>query len=346
MYQLINAANALRAGKLTVGYIGGSITQARGTEEMPSWRIGTTRWLREQYPEAEVIEIDASISGTGSDFGVARFERDLSSKGTPDLLFVEFAVNDSPTQVHLRAMEGIVRKMLRLNPACDIVFIYTTHVNHKGKQPPTVFYHHQVAERYGIPEIDVGCEIWKKIAAGEGTWDTYVPDYAHPNGYGHALYIAKIVAFLKEALVCGERQPMTLPEPVDPATMDHAYMVTFADLKCLPMETEIIDFYGRGLRPFAHLTDDKPGLNVPFEGSTLWVFWRVTPSTGTLLYRIDGGEWQEAPTQDAKQKEFPTHIGGRQLADGLKPGTHTLEVAAAKLDTPNDGLFLYCMYCG
>jgi Glycosyl hydrolase family 3 C terminal domain. len=49
----------------------------------------------------------------------------------PDIVFVEFAVNDSviPEERCLRAMEGLVRKILKANPLTEIIFIYTTNGN-------------------------------------------------------------------------------------------------------------------------------------------------------------------------------------------------------------------------
>ena len=34
-----------------------------------SYRALTTRWFREQFPKAELVEINAAIGGTGSDLG-------------------------------------------------------------------------------------------------------------------------------------------------------------------------------------------------------------------------------------------------------------------------------------
>ena len=67
-------------------------------------------WLAEHF-KCDVQEIHAAIGGTGSDLGVFRLGRDALRR-EPDLLFVEFTVNDggaSPERIW-RAMEGIVRQ--------------------------------------------------------------------------------------------------------------------------------------------------------------------------------------------------------------------------------------------
>ncbi len=89
---------------MRIAYLGGSITAQEG------WRPRSLQWFRQQFPSATVEEINAAIGGTGSDLGVFRLRRDVL-EARPDLLFVEFAVNDggaATAQIH-RCMEGIVR---------------------------------------------------------------------------------------------------------------------------------------------------------------------------------------------------------------------------------------------
>src|SRR5580698_5367485 len=93
---LPNVLAKLKAGQeVRVGYLGGSITAA------PGWRVKSLKWLQEQYPAAKLSEINAAIGGTGSDLGVFRAQHDVL-QFKPDLLFVEFAVNDggaAPEQI-------------------------------------------------------------------------------------------------------------------------------------------------------------------------------------------------------------------------------------------------------
>ena len=114
-------AKANTAGaEVKVGYLGGSITA------QPGWRPKTLAHFQKTFPAAKFSEINAAIGGTGSDLGVFRLQQDVLD-AKPDLLFVEFAVNDglaSPEQI-FRCMEGIVRQTWRTLPQCDIAFVYT-----------------------------------------------------------------------------------------------------------------------------------------------------------------------------------------------------------------------------
>lgn len=144
---------------VTIAYLGGSITAQQG------WRVQSRAWLQQKYPQARIEEIHAAIGGTGSDLGVFRLEND-ALKGRPDLLFVEFAVNDSgarPERIR-KAMEGIVRKTWRALPDTDICFVYTvtakdTPALAAGKMKPSEVVMEEVADHYGIPSVHLGLEI-------------------------------------------------------------------------------------------------------------------------------------------------------------------------------------------
>ena len=91
---------------VTVVFLGGSITNHRG------YRVQITEWMERNYPEIKIHAVNAGIGGTGSDLGVFRTDEDVL-RHDPDLVFVEFAVNDSKTDSLLicNSMEGIVRKI-------------------------------------------------------------------------------------------------------------------------------------------------------------------------------------------------------------------------------------------
>lgn len=109
---------------LTVAYFGGSITEGAGASsgDKTSWRARTTANLKALLPDVVVEEVNAAIGGTGSNLGAFRLERDVLSR-KPDLVFVEFAVNDGGAgeEQTLSAMEGIVRHLRKIDPRCDIV---------------------------------------------------------------------------------------------------------------------------------------------------------------------------------------------------------------------------------
>ena len=93
---------------------------------MGGWRNMTTDWFRKANPKANVTEVHAAIGGTGSGLGVFRVGHDALDKN-PDLLFIEFATNDSGAsdKAIWRNFDGIVQQAWARNPKMDIVFAYT-----------------------------------------------------------------------------------------------------------------------------------------------------------------------------------------------------------------------------
>ncbi len=249
-------AKALAGGPVKVAYLGGSIT------EMTGWRNLTTEWLGREFPQATVEEIAASIGGTGSDLGVFRVGHDALDHD-PDLLFVEFATNDStrsPDAI-VRQIEGIVRQTWTRNAKTDIVFVYTVTATTlrdymKGGVPRAVVAMEKVADHYGIPSVDFGPRILGEVAAGRlvmspqeletdvpvGTPDRdkviadklaaegktlFAPDGVHPFMAGHEFYLKSVQAFFAKTLndaPCDHTAKMALP-PVDPMNLSAAKMV-------------------------------------------------------------------------------------------------------------------------
>ncbi len=151
-------AKMTRGGDFRVAYLGGSITA------QPGYRVKTLAHLKSQHPQARLTEINAAIGGTGSGLGVFRIDHDVFA-GKPDLLFVEFAVNDAttePTEI-VRSMEGIVRKTWQRFPECDVCFVYTFTEKmlaelQEGKLNRSAAIMEAVADHYSIPSIHMGLE--------------------------------------------------------------------------------------------------------------------------------------------------------------------------------------------
>ena len=79
---------------LCVVYLGGSITEGAGASAQDRrWASRIQAWLEENWPDTRWRSHNAGIGGTNSEFGVFRLQHDVLSQ-KPDLVFVEFAVND------------------------------------------------------------------------------------------------------------------------------------------------------------------------------------------------------------------------------------------------------------
>ena len=168
---LPNVFAKLRKGQdVTIAYFGGSITAH------PGWRPMTFEWFQKQFPNAKLTMLNASVGGTGSLVGAFRADADLVSR-KPDLVFIEFAVNDGgdarqrPKEV-LCAMEGIVRKLWQSKPDTDICIVYTLQgpdvdTLNSGWFQNAANVHEKIADHYGLPSIHMGYEVAAMAKAGK-----------------------------------------------------------------------------------------------------------------------------------------------------------------------------------
>jgi len=206
----LRAKLAARA-PVTVAFLGGSITKNASEGGFVN---EVAAWIEAQAAGVRVATINAGIGNTGSDLGAKRLEADVLVH-RPDVLFVEFAVNDSNREC-TADMERIVRRTRRTNPQTDIVFLYcvmdwTLPRLEAGRFPPSVLRHEKVAAHYGIPTVALGYEAAHKIRLGEWTWKNFSSDACHPTAEGYASYNRDIAAALPQLLAAETPAPYPLP---------------------------------------------------------------------------------------------------------------------------------------
>jgi lysophospholipase L1-like esterase len=188
-------ARARRGENIVVGVIGGSITQGAVTSTAEK-RYGNlvAAWWREKFPRITVTFVNAGIGATGSDYGALRVQRDLLAR-KPDFVIVEYAVNDSNTQVSAETLEGLLRQILNQpnQPAVGLLFM----MNRAGGSAQEWFV--KVGNHYALPMISYRDPLWAEIQAGRMTWRDISPDEVHPNDRGHSYAARFVTSFLDQA---------------------------------------------------------------------------------------------------------------------------------------------------
>ena len=180
------AASADAAVSRTVAFLGGSIT------EMDGFRPLVMKSLRARYPSVAFTEIAAGLSSTCSDAGAFRLDEDVLSKGVPDLLVVEFAVNDDQDGHFgrarcVRGMEGVIRRLRLANPRAEIVVALFVNEGQyaqlrRGETPLPYAAHAVVAAHYGAAVADVGSALAASAAKDGFDWAGYRDCHPSPEG--------------------------------------------------------------------------------------------------------------------------------------------------------------------
>lgn len=332
-----------------IGYLGGSITAQAG------WRPKTLNWFRTEFPQAEVSEINAAIGGTGSDLGVFRLKQDVLDHA-PDLLFVEFAVNDGgadPHRIH-QAMEGIVRQTIRASPNTDICFVYTlvagwTETLRDGKFPRAASAMEAVADHYGIPSIHLGLQV--AILEGEGRLVftgpqpktdeekqalgdkiLFSPDGVHPYPEtGHELYLQAVVRGMRQIRGVGKPGPHASPEPFVKDNWEAARMVpltqaTLSDgwQKLDPPDNDLAKRFENRMPKMWVARRPGETIKLRFRGTTLRLYDLLGPDSGQVIVRVDDQPGVIRPRFDA----YCTYhrLATLTVAEGLPDGLHTVEL--------------------
>ena len=193
--RLADAMKRAQAGeKITIGTIGGSITQgtaASTTDERYANRA--LQWWAKTFPKAQLDFVNAGIGATDSYIGVHRVDADLLSK-KPDVVIVEFSVNDTLPLVNKDSYDSIVRRILSQpnNPA--VILLFQTQEDGTSLQDV----HQEIGFKYDLPMISYKNVVYPEVKAGTLKWSDISPDNIHPNDVGHGLVAQLLTRFIDE----------------------------------------------------------------------------------------------------------------------------------------------------
>lgn len=214
---------SLSGGDVTLAYLGGSITEGCAATDMlvnsDCYAETSYNAFKMKYGDSDgsnVHFINAGMSGTPSSLGVIRYQNDILGEMEgmgygkyPDILFIEFVVNDSGECTNGEGMESIIRQALEQGTAVFLVFAHTVNFD-TGKQD----YYIPLGELYDLPMVSVknslngyidkadtkGCDVSKWF---------FWHDTLHPDVPGHRLMADMIMNAIDKAA-----ESETVPDPV------------------------------------------------------------------------------------------------------------------------------------
>lgn len=356
-------AKCEKGGTVKVAYFGGSITSQAG------WRVQSLDFLRKMFPGAKLEEINAAIGGGTSKAGIFRLEKDCLNQ-KPDLLFIEFSINDTtlkPEDIR-RGMEGIVRAVWQALPGCDICFVYTVTISNvkllqEGKVNMPTTLHEEIADRYGIPSINMSMEIARLEKEGKlqmkapqavvervdgKELDTAAGARVNPDGKipfaldgvhpyldtGHKLYTDAIIRSLP-AIKAASAKPAPHSELPPPLNQNYIRHVSFfsPDKALMSGAWERVDnpaktFKNGNLEKIVPLAwKAAPGsvLSFNFKGRSCMLMTMRGPESGFVEVIFDGQALPKYNFFDAYSTYW--HLDPFFSADGLDPEkTHSLSL--------------------
>jgi hypothetical protein len=345
---LPNFFTKLKAHKpVNVAFLGGSITRAGN-----GYRDQLLSWFRNQYPASQFTEIMAAVSGTGSDFGACRVQQQVIDH-KPDLVFIEFAVNDNhmPMPTVRETIEGIVRQIWKANAKTDICFIYTMAKENlpdlqQGVFPPSVSAMEAIANHYHIPSIHMGLAVVEEITKGKllimgkkedsSAIPIFSVDGVHPlPETGHKIYTQVLTKCLPQ-LQTGAPAKHRIVPALEPNNWSHAGMLSLekaqftGDWQMTDSVTKGREYYQ--LLPQVYGTAAKDAsVTVHFKGTRFGLADIMGPGTAAVQITID----QQAPRIINRFDAFSTYYRLNYfIISDLTPGKHvaTIRLAPGSLD--------------
>ena len=151
---------------VTLAYIGGSITQGYNAGTTEIFAKLSSDYFRETYATTgKVNYVNAGLSGTPSLLGLIRSDRDIF-EAKPDVVFIEFAVNDAQDNQNKSAFESLVRKALTQEQEPVVVLLFS--VTEDGYTCQSTM--QLIGMNYELPMISVPNAIQPEFEAGRMTW--------------------------------------------------------------------------------------------------------------------------------------------------------------------------------
>lgn len=176
--------------KVTIACIGGSITEGSISGGTKDSEVADRKcyadiffeWWKETFPDTEFDFVNAGIGGTDSYLGVHRVQSDVLDKN-PDLVLVEFSVNDRNSLFYKQSYDNLVRKILRSENRPAVMLLFMAQPNGNSAQENHVF----VGYGYKLPMLSYGNLIRSYMDNGVYTEKELSGDEVHPSALGHAI---------------------------------------------------------------------------------------------------------------------------------------------------------------
>lgn len=237
-YRVKKAIEKARRGEeVYVCFIGGSITQGAGAVPINTecYAYKTFKGFCElcgKGTDENIKYVKAGVGGTPSQLGLVRYERDVLDNGkiTPDIVVVEFAVNDEGDETKGECYDSLIRKIYNGPGKPAVILEYAVFANDWNLEERLCC----VGESYKLPMVSARRSVVEQfyVSEAEGavlTKSQFFYDCFHPTNVGHSIMADGIISMMKKA------DELPLSEDLDITEIDAPKGKEFENIK----------FYGR-----------------------------------------------------------------------------------------------------
>lgn len=300
--EVINKAK--KGEEVTIAYIGGSITGGAGS------RPNTESYAYKSYTafkklcgeNSRVNYIKAGVGGTPSEFGMIRYEHDVLKDNTvlPDVVVVEFAVNDADDETQGNCYESLVYRILSApnNPA--VILLFAVFENDWNLQDRLDC----VGYNYDIPMVSVKDAVVDQFTLSRDNGNVitkrqYFFDIYHPTNDGHTIMADCITYFIQQAMLLApvktdielQKLPAIGRDFVDIKQIDRTHNINLLNIKEGSFCSVDKDLQGADFDANTFFTQILPDnwMRIPENGNEPLSI-RVKCKAFVLVYKDSGSE--------------------------------------------------------
>lgn len=192
--RLKKVINKAKAGEpVTYALIGGSITQGAGAVPINtnSYACKSYEGFKARFDKAgKSSYVKAGVGGTPSELGIVRYNRDVCKNGEikPDIVVIEFAVNDAGDETNGECYEGLMRTVLEQNNDAAVILLFSVFVDDYNLEERLV----PIGKHYNVPMVSIKSAVTKQFYLSKENGrviakNLFFYDQFHPSNLGHTI---------------------------------------------------------------------------------------------------------------------------------------------------------------
>lgn len=343
-HRMKRAIHKARQGEnTTIVYLGGSITMRKKELGDRGYADASFKFFKNHFaPDGQLTYINSGMNGTSSLIGLIRSERDVL-KFLPDIVFVEFSVNDSKDSLHREVFESLIVRLLESESKPAVVLLFLQSEGGYSCQG-----HMQViGEHYKLPMISVCDAIQAELEAGRIKWSEYADDNIHPNLRGNDLIVELIANYYRTVDRETEDKEEDIPKKPFYGTAYKNMMLL--DAACFkPLSTggfkraNTIDDFPNGWVRDTHKENGEFTFKLRFKH--LFIIYKESRNMteGSIVLTVDG---KEADVFSGYRTFGWNNPAVRQVYSEDEEGEHLVGIRMVKEDEDKDFTLLAVGYC-
>lgn len=338
-----NWMRILNKKQITLSFMGGSVTQG--------YINGS--YIPKAYPQ--IVSELLSDSGYSTSYSVCSDAGMDTLTGTllsdefvlskkPDLVFLEYAINETTLRHSAEHFESLVRHLLDAPCQPTVCFLLMRNANDYSCSS----FMRPMAEHYGLPCIDMKESLNPSIAEGELLWEDFADKEGHPDQDGHQFLAECIIHLINEARSISKLPFISpLPEPWIGAP--------FTSLQCIesdhvPNNVRIPDKYPLSARPLQYfhpawdISPDSGTWTMQCRCRSIIIFYEThfRPEFGSCRIQLDNKPVRHPLLEDSILQTHTIYGWGNArnivIINQDEPNNHTLT-----LEPIEKSVFLLCV---